>query len=93
MICPIFKKGDPEGVSNYSPVSLTSVACKVFDRILKKAILSFLGECKAITGCQHGFLSRSCLSNLLILEEMITRLINDVNSADVVYLDFAKIFD
>ncbi len=58
------------------------------------AILSFLSECKAATGCQHGFLPhRSCLSNLLMIEETIARLMDDGNTADVVYLDFAKAFD
>ncbi len=68
--------------------------CKVFGRILKRAILSFLIQCKALTGCQYGFLpQRSCLSNLLILEETISRLMDDGNTADVVYLDFANAFD
>ncbi len=54
VICPILKKAVPEDVANYCPVSLTSVVCKVFERILKRAILSFLSECNAITGCQHA---------------------------------------
>ncbi len=42
LICPIFKKGDPEDVANYRQVSLTSVAYEVFERILKRLILAFL---------------------------------------------------
>ncbi len=52
-ICPIFKKGDPEDVVNCLPVCLTSVVCKIFERILKRVILAFLSKCKAIRGCQH----------------------------------------
>ncbi len=51
VICPVFSKGDPEDVVNYRLVSLTSVVCKVFERILKRAILLFLIQCKALTGC------------------------------------------
>ncbi len=31
VICPTFKKGDPEDVANFRLVSLTSVVCKVFE--------------------------------------------------------------
>ncbi len=73
---------------------MTSVVCKVFERILKRAILSLLSECKPATGCQHGFLPyRSCPSYLLILEETIARLMDDGNAAHAVYLDFAMAFD
>ncbi len=93
-ICAIFKKGDPGDVVNNHPVSLTLVACKIFERILRRAILSFPIQYKALTGCQRGFLShRSSLSNILILEETIARLMDDGNTADVVHLDFAKPFD
>ncbi len=91
--CPIFKKGDPEDVVNYLPMCMTSVVCKVFERILKRAILSLLSECKSVTGCQHGFLPyRSCSSYLLILEEN-ARLMDVGNAAHVMYLDFAMAFD
>ncbi len=75
-------------------MSQTSIVCKGFEQILRRAILSFTIERKEITGCQQGFLPhRSCLSNLLILEEAITRLMDDGNTAGVVYLDFARAFD
>ncbi len=40
----IFKCGDPEDAANYRPVSLTSVLCKIFETLLKKAFLLFLTE-------------------------------------------------
>ncbi len=91
MMGQIVKKGDPEDVVNYLPASFISVECMVFERNLKRAILSNHSECDAITGCQHGFLPcRPCPPNPPILEETITRLMDDGNTVDVVYLDCAK---
>ncbi len=84
----------PTTVTNFQPVSLTSVVCKFFERILKRATFPFLIQCEAFICCQHGFLlHRSCFSNLLTLGETITRLMDDGNTAGVVYLDFAKTFE
>ncbi len=38
-------------------------------------------------------LTRSCLTNLLVMEEWATRIIDDHETADIVFLDFAKAFD
>ncbi len=37
-VCPIFKKGDREDGSNYRPVSLTSIVCKIMESILKTSM-------------------------------------------------------
>ncbi len=88
------QEGDVEDVANYRLVRLTSVVCKVIERISKRIILLFLIQCQSSTGCQHGIPSlHSCLSNLLILGETITRKMDEGNTADVAYLDFANVFD
>ncbi len=72
---------------------MTSVVCKVFERILHRTILSFLIQFQALTGCQPSFRPhRPCLSNILILKELIARLMGDGNTEDVAYLDCAKAF-
>ena len=35
-VTPIYKKGSRTSVDNYRPVSLTSVICKVMERLLRK---------------------------------------------------------
>ncbi len=66
----------------------------VFKRILKWVIRSFRSECLAVPGGQHGFLSHlSCLSNLMILEEMIIPSMDDGDTATVGDYIFSKAFD
>ncbi len=62
--------------------------------MLKKITLSFRSACSVMTGCLPGFMARqSCLSYHLLLKEKVIRLMDDSNTADVVYVDFAKPFD
>ena len=65
-ISPIYKKGPKDEAGNYRPVSLTSVACKLLETIVKKQMTKFLNERHVISQEQHGFVKgRSCLTNLL----------------------------
>jgi len=75
-------------------VSLTSVVCKVMERIVKDNKADHLNENNIIKGSQHGFTrGRSCLTNLLeFCEEVYERIVKG-KSVAVIYLDFAKAFD
>ncbi len=67
--------------------------CKVFQRALTRGIHSFLCDCNVNTCGQQGFLSlRSCLSDLLLLRETVTRLIVDGATVDGVCLNFTIVF-
>ncbi len=61
---------------------------------LKGAILNHLQQTAALSAAQHGFIPHLyCLPNLLVAEERITRLMDSGEGVDLVYLDFAKVFD
>ena len=65
-IIPLFKKGSRNKSENYRPVSLTSVICKLLERLIKDHLVDFLVKNKLINPSQHGFLkARSCLTNML----------------------------
>ena len=93
-VVPIFKKGNKECVENYRPVSLTSVACRILERVIKENVVSFLDRYKLVLKSQHGFTkNRSCLTNLLEYINYVTEVIDSGKPVDVVYLDFSKAFD
>ena len=93
-ISPIYKKGKRTEPSNYRPISLTSVLCKVMERIIRDEMVLHLTANKLITTEQHGFVQRrSCMTNLLESLDHITETLNRDFIALVVFLDFAKAFD
>ena len=52
-----------------------------------------LQEHGLVKDTQHGFIKGgSCLSNLLQFLDRVTRIIDEGDCADIVYLDFAKAF-
>ena len=66
-ITPIYKnKGDKH--ENYRPVSLTSIACKTMESIVRDAMLDYLELNGIPTNKQFGFLSgRSTVLQLLMV--------------------------
>lgn len=93
-ITPIFKKGDRSNMENYRPVSLTVLFGKAMERIIKTHVEEYLKENNIITGSQHGFRKgRSCLSNLLISQDSIIKMLDEGSAVDVIYLDLQKAFD
>ena len=93
-VTPIFKKGSKSDPSNYRPISLTSIPCKIMEAILKKNIVKHLDVNELLLTSQHGFRSnRSTTTSLLSFFEDITAEHDEGNNVDLLYLDFAKAFD
>jgi len=93
-VCPIFKKGTKNQTGNYRPVSLTSQICKLFVTVIRDAMLLHLEGNGLLNHSQHGFRKGgSCVSNLLEFLDYVTKNLDNRNSIDVIYLDFAKAFD
>src|SRR5277367_1448300 len=42
IVVPVFKKGSSNDPSNYRPISLTAVACKILESIVKDNVLNHL---------------------------------------------------
>ncbi len=53
-VTPIYKKGDKSVAFNYKPVSFTSVAGKILEKIRDK-LVKFLEDNNVISDAQHSF--------------------------------------
>ncbi len=63
-ITPLFKKGDPSSVTNYSPTSLLSSVCKVLEKLVFNYVADHIFP--HLFNKQFGFIpNRSCLQQLL----------------------------
>ena len=93
-VAPIFKKGSRHEASNYRPVSLTSVCCKVLEHIICKHILNYLDKFNLLSILQHGFrFAHSCETQLLLTLHDITSMFDAKKQIDIAILDFSKAFD
>lgn len=94
MVIPVYKKGNKADPSNYRPVSLTCVLCKIFEHILYKHVITHCESRDLIKTYQHGFRARhSC-------ETQLINLLSDIQSGRdrgqrfaMIILDFSKAFD
>ena len=73
-VMPVFKKGDKSLASNYRPISLTCILCKVLEHILASNIVKHLDGQGLMYDLQHGFRERrSCETQLVIHHFCIIR--------------------
>ncbi len=94
MVTPVAKNPRTTNPMQFRPISLTSVICKIVETILKEKLLSHLSQLSLLTTGQHGFLPRrSTVIHLLSVEETVTRWLDEGDTVEIVYLDFAKAFD
>ena len=93
-ICPIHKGGNKSAPKNYRPVALTSHVIKIFERVLRKAIVRHLDRYDILPSGQHGSRAlRSTLTQLLAHWDTVLDGLEKGNGVDCVYLDFSKAFD
>ena len=68
ILIPIFKKSNCKSPSNYRPISLTSIVCKVFESLIRNVVMGYLLTNGLLTREQHDFcLEDRVLHNYLLL--------------------------
>ena len=94
MVFPIFKKGARFNPLNYRPISLTSVCCKTFERLLCGHLTNYLESNMILSPHQFGFrASRSTVDQLLLVYDNVSKHMDEGHIVDVILFDFSKAFD
>ena len=55
LVVPIFKKRDKHQPTNYRPVTLTSITCKLIEHIIHSNIIHHFDQYRVLCDNQHGF--------------------------------------
>ena len=94
LVTPVYKSGDRSDPSNYRPISLTCICCKVMEHIILSHVSKHLASNNILTDAQHGF--RQGLSTSTQLSSIVhdwSSVLQKRSQFDVVFLDFQKAFD
>ncbi|RUM41879.1 MAG: hypothetical protein DSY80_08180 [Desulfocapsa sp.] len=93
-VTALFKKGSRKEPCNYRPVSLTCIACKILESIIRDHLMDHLKRNKLFSSRQYGFIGgRSTGLQMLKVLEKWTEILDRGGEIDVIYLDFMKAFD
>jgi len=93
-VTPVYKKDLRTNPSNYRPISLTRVCCKLLEHIIYSAISSHADVHNIMCTSQHGFRRKQFCETYLL--ETINDLTSDSDvghEVDILFLDLLKAFD
>ena len=93
-IIPIHKKGDPNDVNNYHPISLLSSFSKILEKIVHCRLSCFLEKHNFLNKFQFGF--RENHSTELTVSYLVSEIANAIENGFIttgIFLDLSKAFD
>lgn len=91
---PVFKKGDPDCLTNYRPISLIPMLAKIMESIIKNQLVQFFEDSSLFTDDQHGFRkNRSTTTAVLKLVDKITNYFDAREMVNLTLCDLSKAFD
>jgi hypothetical protein len=93
-ISAIFKKGNKSQAKIYRPVSLTSVVCKIMEKLIRLHIINHMKANKLFSNKQYGFIEgRSTALQLLEVIDKWSEALDEGLDIDCICTDFQKAFD
>ena len=93
-VIPVFKKGAPDQLNNYRPISLLPSLSKIFERLIYNRLLSFFTSNNTIVPTQYGF--RHKRSTIHAILDLITECYDNLDISQpsaLLFLDIRKAFD
>ena len=93
-ITPIFKKGNPQLLDNYRPVSIIPIFAKIFEKVIYSRLYSFLTAMNVIYDKQFGFRKNHSTTHAInySINEILGK-IEAKNHVIGIFLDLSKAFD
>ena len=93
-ITPIFKKGNPEDIGNYRPVSTLPIFGKLFEKIIYSRIYSFAQSHGIINSNQFGFRKSHSTSHAVNYSvKIIDDALREQKHVLGIFVDLSKAFD
>jgi len=84
----------PRIPANYRPISLTTVPCRILERVISDHLMNHLNANKLLSDDQFGFTpGKSTVLQLLCCLDDWSKAIEAGSPVDIVLIDFAKAFD
>ena len=94
IVSVLHKKGNKSSISNYRPISLTCIVCKIMESLIRDQLMEYFLNCNLFSNKQFGFIKgRSTTLQLLNVVDKWTSYLEHGGQIDVIYMDFEKAFD
>ena len=93
-ILPLYKKGDPELLTNYRPISVLPFFSKIFEKIVYNQLISYLDMKLILYNYQFGF--RKKFSTEMAVSFLVNKISEAFDKGDYavsIFLDLSKAFD
>ena len=94
IVTALFKKGNKAIPANYRPITLTSIVCKIIEKLVIEKLQKHLKSNQLEKKQQHGFTpKKSTTTNLIEALNIWSEALSHGLPVDIIYLDFEKAFD
>lgn len=94
LVVPIYKKGDPNDMNNYRPISLLPVVSKIFEKLIARQITSYFESNHLFCANQYGFRKKRNTSMAVL--DLVEKVLNSFENLEhrlATFCDLSKAFD